>query len=309
VETSSEALTAPLGARRGISAWTDRHIRLLLVAPVVLLIVLLSIFPLGYSLWVSFVHFDFRVPGHPWNDAANYVFVIKNGVAQASLWRSVALASVVVTVELGLGLALALAVVRPFRGRRLLIPILLLPLFMAPVVVGQLWRMLWDPQFGPVNYILSLIWPGDVNIVWAFQYPWNWVSIVVTDAWQWTPFMFVILLAGLSAIPEDVYEAASLDGASKLQTLVGVTLPLLLPIIIVAVAFRLIDALKIFDAIFVLTGGGPGTSTYTESFYLYEQGFRLFNFGQASAGSWIFLVIVSVISYWLVRRLLEERAA
>jgi multiple sugar transport system permease protein len=118
--------------------------------------------------------------------------------------------------------------------------------------------------------------------------------------------MFIILLAGLVSIPDDVYEAAVLDGASRRQTFFEVTLPLLLPVMIVAVAFRLIDALRIFDIIFPLTGGGPGTSTYTASFYLYEQGFRVFNFGEASAGSWIFLIIVAFISYWLVRRLIAE---
>jgi multiple sugar transport system permease protein len=307
--STAEVAATLRGARRGISTWADRHIRWALVVPVVVLILLITAFPLGYSVWVSLVQFDFRVQGHPWNDFQNYIRVIESSVAQASLWRTVALASVVVTVELVLGLLLALAMVKPFRARRFLIPIFILPLFMAPVVVGQLWRMLWDPQFGPVNYILSLVWPGDVEIVWGIQYPWNWISIVVTDAWQWTPFMFVILLAGLVAIPDDVYEAAALDGATRRQTFVEVTLPLLLPVMIVAVAFRLIDALRIFDIIFPLTGGGPGTSTYTATFYLYEQGFRLFNFGEASAGSWMFLVIIAFISYWLVRRLISEERA
>lgn len=295
------------GAQRSFATWADRHIRFALVAPAVVLIFLVAIFPLGYALWVSFVRFDFRVQGHPWNDFENFTRVIKSTVWQASLWRTVALASVVVTAELVLGLLLALAMVRPFRGRRFLIPIFILPLFMAPVVVGQLWRLLWDPQFGPVNYILSLVWPGDVQIVWAIQSPWNWISILVTDAWQWTPFMFIIVLAGLAAIPEEVYEASELDGATRWQAFFGVTLPLLLPIMIVAVAFRLIDSLRIFDIIFVLTGGGPGTETYTQTFYLYEQGFRLFNFGEASAGSWLFLVLVAFVSYQLVRRLLEPK--
>ena len=161
--STAEVAATLRGARRGMATWADRHIRWTLVAPVVILILLVSIFPLGYSLWLSFVQFDFRVEGHPWNDFQNYIRVIKNTVAQASLWRTVALAAVVVAVELVLGLLLALAMVRPFRGRRFLIPIFILPLFMAPVVVGQIWRLLWDTQFGPVNYILSLIWPGDVD--------------------------------------------------------------------------------------------------------------------------------------------------
>lgn len=292
-----------------MAGWADRHIKWLLVIPVVILILAIAIFPLGYSIWVSFVQFDFRLEGHPWVGLDNYKDVVSNAVWQASLWRTLAFAAAVVFVELIFGLALALAMVRPFVGRRFLIPIFIFPLFMAPVAVGQTWKLLWDNQFGPINWILSQIFPGDVEILWKSENPWTWVTIIVTDAWQWTPFMFIILLAGLVAIPEDVYEASSLDGANWWQQFKEVTLPLLTPIMIVAVAFRLIDALKLFDIVFVLTQGGPGSSTFTQSFWIYETGFRLFNFGPASAASWIFLVLIALVSYWLVRRLLTPTEA
>ncbi len=292
-----------------MAGWADRHIKWLLVIPVVILILAIAIFPLGYSLWVSFVQFDFRLEGHPWIGLDNYKDVVSNAVWQASLWRTLALAAAVVFVELIFGLALALAMVRPFVGRRFLIPIFIFPLFMAPVAVGQTWKLLWDNQFGPINWILSQIFPGDVEILWKSENPWTWITIIVTDAWQWTPFMFIILLAGLVAIPEDVYEASSLDGANWWQQFREITLPLLTPIMIVAIAFRLIDALKLFDIVFVLTQGGPGSSTFTQSYWIYETGFRLFNFGPASAASWIFLVLIALVSYWLVRRLLTPTEA
>jgi multiple sugar transport system permease protein len=127
----------------------------------------------------------------------------------------------------------------------------------------------------------------------------------MADAWQWTPFMFVVMLAGLSAIPNDVYEAADIDGAKPRQSFFFVTLPLLLPIMLVAITFRLIDAVKLFDIIYTLTRGGPGTQTYTTSYYLYYQGFERFHLGQGTAGAWMFMIVLSVISFWLVRRLLK----
>lgn len=139
--------------------------------------------------------------------------------------------------------------------------------------------------------------------------PWVYIAIVIADVWQWTPFMFVILLAGLAAIPPHLYEAAELDGVSGLQTLFYLTLPQLAPIILLAVTFRLLDAVKLFDVIFMLTGGGPGTSTYTTSFYLYQIGFQQFHLSMATAGSWLFLILLSVIIAVLVRRLLRAERA
>ena len=127
------------------------------------------------------------------------------------------------------------------------------------------------------------------------------ISLILADTWQWTPFMFVILLAGLTAIPDDLYEAADLDGAKPRQSFFFVTLPLLAPIVLIAVTFRFIDASKLFDIIYSLTRGGPGTDTYTSSYYLYQQGFELFHLGQGTAGSLMFMVMLTFISFWLVR--------
>ena len=295
--------------RGSVSSWTDRYFGVLLVLPAVLLILALSIYPLVYSLWVSFVNYDFQIPGHAFVGWLNFQEVVADPVARASLANTAILSAAVVVLELALGLPLAMAMLKPFRGRGMIMPILLMPLFMSPVIVGQFWSLLLQRPFGPTDYLLGRLVGHPVTISWLTETPWKFVSIILADVWQWTPFMFVILLAGLTAISHELYEAADLDGVTPLQSLYHMTLPLLAPIILLAVTFRLLDAVKLFDVIYVMTGGGPGTSTYTASFYLYQTGFQEFHLSQATAGSWIFLALITLVIMALVRRLLRPEAA
>jgi multiple sugar transport system permease protein len=184
--------------------------------------------------------------------------------------------------------------------------IVIIPLFISPVIVGQAWALILQRPFGPTNYILSQLLGTDVTISWLTQTPWNFISLIVADTWQWTPFMFVVLLAGLTAIPPHVYEAAELDGVGTWQTFWFITLPMLAPMILLALTLRLLDATKLFDTIFIMTGGGPGTQTYTTSYYLYTLGFQQFHLSNATAGSWIFLVLTAIVISFLVRRLLRQ---
>jgi multiple sugar transport system permease protein len=298
---------AARGTARG--AWIERRIGWLLVLPAVLLILALSVYPLGYSLWVSFVNYDFLVPGHAFVGLRNFAEVIADPIARTSLVTTAVLAALDVSIEFGLGLALALAMERPFRGRGLVTSILIIPLFISPVIVGQFWALLLQRPFGPTDYLLSQLLGHNVTIDWLSEFPWNFAALVMADTWQWTPFMFVILLAGLSAIPAEPYEAAQIDGASAWQGFVHVTLPQLAPMILLSLTFRLLDATKLFDVIFMMTGGGPGTSTYTASFFLYEMGFQHFHLSEATAGSWIFLVLTAAVIGILVRRMLNAEAA
>ena len=294
------------GRLRAASSVFDRHIRWWLVAPAVVIILALTIFPLGFSMWVNFVEFDFSVSNeHPWVGLDNFRDNWNDPVWVHSLGITAVLATASVVVELALGFVLALAMLRPFRGRRAMMTLFVIPLFMSPVIVGGFWDLLTRRPFGPADQILSWIWPGDVTIDWGIDSPWYYIALILADAWQWTPFMFVILLAGLSSISDELYEAAEIDGAKPRQSFFFVTLPLLMPIVLIAVTFRFIDAAKLFDIIYSLTRGGPGTETYTSSYYLYQQGFEFFHLGQGTAGSWMFMVFLTVISFWLVRRLLK----
>jgi len=155
--------------------------------------------------------------------------------------------------------------------------------------------------------VLGVVLGHPITISWLTESPWNMLALVTADAWQWTSYMFVLLLSGMTAIHPEMYEAAELDGAGRWQSFRYVTLPHLGPTILLAVTLRLLDATKIFDIIFVMTGGGPGTDTYTASFYLYQTGFQQFHLSQATAGSWIFLVLTAIVVSVLVRRLLEPQ--
>jgi multiple sugar transport system permease protein len=292
-----------------LGAWSERQFRWLLVAPAVALILALSIYPLLFSLVVSFINYDFQVPGHAFVGLQNFERVVLDPVARWSLVLTAFLSGVCVAIEFALGLLVALAMVKNFRGRSVVMSILIVPLFISPVIVGQAWTLLLQRPFGPTNYVLSQLLGQDVTISWLTQAPWLYISLIVADVWQWTPFMFVILLAGLTAIPANLYEAAELDGVGSWGAFRWITLPYLMPMILLALTFRLLDAIRMFDTIFIMTGGGPGTQTYTASFYLYTVGFTQFHLSQATAGSWLFLIATALVVMLLVRRLLRPEAA
>jgi multiple sugar transport system permease protein len=288
-----------------LARWSDRNFKWRMVAPAVALILALSVDPLLFSLVVSFIHYDFQVPGHAVVGLKNFERVVLDPVARWSLVLTAGLAGASVAIEFVLGLLLALTMVREFRGRGLIMSILIVPLFISPVIVGQVWTLLLQRPFGPTNYVLSQLLGQDVTISWLTTSPWMYLSIIIADVWQWTPFMFVILLAGLTAIPPNLYEAAELDGVGPWQVFWSITLPHLGPMILLAITFRLLDAIRLFDTIFIMTGGGPGTQTYTASYYLYTVGFTQFHLSQATAGSWLFLIITALAVTFLVRRLLR----
>src|SRR4029079_3565614 len=231
--------------------------------------------------------------------------VVNDPVAPAALGVTAILTAADVAIEFLIGLALALALVKTFPGRGLIMSILIIPLFICPVIVGQAWALLLQRPFGPTNYILSQILGFDVTIGWLTEAPWNYIAIIIADVWQWTPFMFVILLAGLTAIPPNLYEAAELDGVDGWRAFWWITLPLLGPMIMLPITCRSLDAVRLFDTIYVMTGGGPGTNTYSSSFYLYTLGFTQFHLSEATAGAWIFLVLTAILITLLVRRLVK----
>src|SRR3984885_1555005 len=295
-QTATSGSLAPPIRRRRPSGWADRHFKWLMVAPAVLIILAFSIYPLLFSLWVAFVNYDFQIPGHAFVGLQNFQEIVDDPLAWSSLGLTIALSITVVAIEFVLGLALALAMVKTFRGRGIVMSILIIPLFISPVIVGQSWALFLQRPFGPADYLLSQLIGRQVEISWVGEVPGVYFSIVLADVWQWTPFMFVILLAGLAAIPPHLYEAAELDGVGAIQTFRYVTLPQL-------------AAVMLFAVIFMLTGGGPGSSTYTTSFYLYQIGFQQFHLSMATAGSWMFLILLSAVIIALVRRLLKAETA
>ena len=178
---------APLPPLPAFARWADRNFKWLMVAPAVLLILALSVYPLLFSLVVSFINYDFQVPGHAFVGLKNFERVVMDPVARWSLLLTAMLSTACVAIEFVLGLALALAMVREFRGRGLVMSILIVPLFISPVIVGQLWALILQRPFGPTNYILSQLLGQEVTISWLTQSPWVYFSLILADVWQWTP--------------------------------------------------------------------------------------------------------------------------
>lgn len=277
-----------------------------MVAPAVVAILALGLFPLLYSLVLSFRRWDLQVPGTPFVGLANY----GAGLVDPRFWGAIAntvlIAGVGVALQFVLGLGLALTLIDELRGKRFIIPLLMLPVLMVPVVVALSWRLLWDQQYGPINYLLSRISGQDVSIAWLAQKNTALVAIIVTEVWQWTPFMFLVLLAALAGVNQDLYDASALDGASGWRALRDITLPSIAPVVAIAILFRSFDAFKVFDVIYLFTQGGPGTSTETISWYIYQLGLRFFRMGYASAVSYLVVIFLTVAAMLYARRWLRS---
>lgn len=288
------------------SHWWEHNLRYVFVLPTVLMILGLSLFPLVYSLWVSFLQWDLQRPQTRFIWFQNYIDVLRDTRMWEALEHTLFIIVVAVLAELLLGLLLALALSGELPGKRLIMPLLLLPVVIAPLIVGYTWRMLWDTQYGPINQVLGWITGQPVELVWLINPRTVYPAILITEIWQWTPFMFLILLAGLAAVNPELYEAAAMDGASTWSIFAHITLPLVWPVMALAILFRSLDVFKIFDIIFSLTGGGPGTMTETASLYVYILGFKNFRLGYTAAMSYVLIIIVSIAITLLWRQLASE---
>lgn len=288
---------------------TDRFAQIGFVLPATLLILFVTLFPLLYSILVSFQNLDARTAVSQFIGLKNYADVMRDGRFWNALGNTLLLMSVSVALELSLGLVLALVLVDHLPGKRFIVPVLIMPVVVAPLIVGYSWRMLWDTQYGPINQVLGWFTGAPVNIVWLANPVTVYPALIITEIWQWTPFMFLVLLAGLTSINPEFREAAQMDGATSWQIFRRVVLPLLWPVMLVAILFRALDAFKIFDIIFALTQGGPGTMTETVSLYAHTIGFRNFRISYNAALTFVLLAIVSIAITLLWRRLSanEER--
>ncbi|MCL1598931.1 MAG: ABC transporter permease subunit [Proteobacteria bacterium] len=282
----------------------DKRWGRLLVTPTIVLLVIAGIVPLVYSIWASFVTHNLRADGNAFVGFDNYAAVLSDPVFRSNLRFTFLMAAVVTVIEVGLALTLALILSKRSKAwRRIMIPLIVAPMFISGVVVGQIWRLFTARTFGPLNYYLGLVSGTNVTVDWLATTPWNMITIAVADVWQWTALAFLIIFAGLTGMDQQVLEAAEVDGASKWQKLRFITLPLIAPALATATFFRFADALRIYDKIVALTGGGPGRATSTISFYLVEKGFSgSFNLALSAAASWIFLILISAMFYRVIQR-------
>ena len=272
----------------------------MLTAPGLAALMLVITFPLIFAFFTSFYDYTLLHPAHDTFVAwANYQAAWEEEYLGGSLWVTLkfVLASVVIEFAIGFSVALALNAITRFKTVYYLI--LLAPLLINPVVVGLLWRMLLHTELGIINYVIgrfgipSVNWLGDAKV--AFW------TVVLVDIWHQVSFMAILLLAGLAALPREPYEAARMDGASAMRCFIHITLPMMRPVIMVALLLRLIFAIKTFDIIFIMTKGGPGTATDLISYFIYRAAFFGLDIGRASAMSVGLLVIVLLLTTYLYR--------
>lgn len=268
----------------------------LMVAPALLVLLATTTFPLVYLFWNSFHSINLAMPFmNRFVGLANYAAMLHD----ANFWHALALTAIytvsTVVLQVVIGLGLALLVMQIPRGQWLFRIVAILPIVLAPVVVGLFWRTLMlAPNFGIVDFAARMLGAPPVN--WLGSPVPALISVIVIHTWQWTPFAFLVLLASLASLPPDVFEAARIDRAGPVQRFVHITLPLIRPAIVIVVIMRAMIALSAFAAIFAATGGGPGTATEILNLYAYRTSFVELNFGYGSALAVALLVITLVVS-------------
>lgn len=274
------------------------------VGPGFLYILLIVIYPLCFSLWASFTNMRLTSPIHNFVGLDTYRQALGNGIFQDSLIVTGLFLVTVVLVEFALGFALAFSFSRMRQTHPVMRALLLLPVMATPVSVGLIWKLMLNSDFGIVTDWGEIMGLG--RILWLSDPLLAFLSIVIMDVWQWTPFMFLILLAGLEGLPKEPFESAEVDGASAWQTLFWVTLPLMKRIIVIAIVFRLMFAIATFDTVYVLTKGGPARATDLVTLFIQREGFVNLNISLASAVSFLVLVAVLATTTILFKRELTD---
>jgi multiple sugar transport system permease protein len=296
-----DAARRAAGRRHRLTGWS-------FILPTIAVLVLLNTFPLVYSLALSFSRVDTST-GLNFSGVtlANWTALLKDAQFWSSVRFTVVFTIVATIVEYFIGLGLALLLREKLRGGAFFRVLFAIPMMLAPVAIGFTWRMLYDQSYGPINAILrglGLPAPG-----WLSSSNLAVVSVVIMDVWEWTPLIFLLMLAGLQAIPDEIIDAARVDGAGGWQVVVRVIFPMLAPVTVMAVFLRMIDSFGIFGQIFLLTGGGPGTATTSTTLYGFFQGFQTFDLGYGATIALALLVLVIVVATIFLavsRRLLKR---
>ncbi len=289
------AVATPKRFRRSIQRLSDRAVAWIFVGPTILLLLAVNIFPLVWTIRLSFTNYRANRPNADvkFIGLRNYERILTDSDIWQTMQATAHFLCWTIILQVAIGFALAWLINRKFKGSGLWTTIIVLPMMLSPAVVGNFWTFLYQPQIGLFNYLISFLsgvdpssftMIGEVNLA-----PW---AIVIVDTWMWTPFVMLICLAGLRSIPDYIYEAAECDRASKWRQFWTITLPMVLPFLMLAVLFRGIENFKMFDLVVLLTGGGPGSTTELTSINLKREAFEKWRTGYASAYAVILFVTI-----------------
>ena len=288
------------------------RVAILFVLPATVTLLAITIFPLLYELRLAFMSWELAMGASPrFVGLQNFAKIITQDTRFWSSMRVTGILMVVgVSIQLCLGTAIALLLDRLQRWRSFMVSLFLIPVMIAPVVAGFQFRMIYHNQFGPLNYLIELLtfdhWHG---LAWIADPKVALFAVMMTDVWQWTPFLMLLVLAGLQTVPQQMYDAAEIDGASSWQSFWHVTVPLISAVVVVGVLIRVMDMFKLFDIIYLVTGGGPGDVTETISYYTYIKGFKAFSLGYTAAMAFLQLIVIIVISQIFLKYQKKQRGA
>jgi multiple sugar transport system permease protein len=260
-----------------------------MLAPALLLFVAVALVPIGELVAMSLSRIDWVQGKAQWHFVGleQYARVLRDALFRTGVANTIVFAVSAVTVQMILGFALALLTTRIARARVLYRTVFILPILVPGIVIGAIWKLMYNFDFGVLNQLFGVI--GVRPIDWLGNGATALAAVIAVDVWHWTPFVFLLMLAGLESLPQDVYEAARVDGATFFQELRYITLPLMLPTIVVTMLFRIIVGVKVFDEIYLLTGGGPGTATEVVSYTIFR---RFFTEGQTGYGSAMSVIVL-----------------
>lgn len=265
---------------------TIKHV---LIAPALIFFVAITIFPLVFNIIMSLC--SWKLGGNiRFIGLDNYISAFENDVFWRTMLNTVLITVIAVAVEYVLGMILAYNISKLIRGKKLIRIVMLLPMLMAPVVIGFMWKQMFNELYGPLNHLLSLF--GIPAIPWISKSGFSLLAVILVDIWEWTPFITLILLAGFQSLPKEPLESARVDGAKEGRIFFDLIFRMLMPASTVAITLRAIETFKIFDTIYIVTAGGPGVSSMSASMYAYQVGLRNFTLGKAAALCVIMLVIV-----------------
>jgi multiple sugar transport system permease protein len=273
-------------------------------APALVVMLLLTLYPMLNVLFTSFQDYNYITDARKWTGLGNYRDLLGNELFQRSFMNTIVYCIGTTLVEVTLGILLALLFYGEFRGKSSFMIAVILPMMLSTMVVCAVWKTLYHYDLGLFNYLLKSIGLGRIGFL--IDGDKALASLALVDIWQWTPFAFIVIQAGMASIPSEIFEAALIDGASSRQRVLRVTLPILRDQILLLVLLRTIDTFKIFAKVFALTRGGPGNATETTSFFIYREAFSYFKLGRSSAASIITLAAVVLISLVYMRRILKE---
>jgi multiple sugar transport system permease protein len=303
----SSFLTAHKGldmSSAGIKTERSSHtmLKYSLVVPAVFVLLLIGLYPLIKLLVLSFQ--DVSMFGRDTNFQGAKQFVRAWGDARLwwSLLRTFLFAAVALPLELIFGFLLALMFLGKVPLRQLWIGIILMPAIISPIVAGSTWRLMFDQRFGPINQMIGWFAGADFELLWTLNPDFVWPAILVAEVWQWTPFMFLLLLAALSNLDREQMESASLDGAPIWMVFRAIVLPAILPVMFIAILIRALDLVRIFDVIWTMTQGGPGTMTETISIYAYQLAFREFDLSYSAAIALMVVMVLTALVIWALKR-------